>query len=87
MQGETGYLACRVAVLFLWITGRQRLQCKYLASCLRAHRDALGDRVTQQLIHRSSGYRIRNQVIVLGIPLQQTLPFQKTANAVGNRLG
>ena len=74
------------SVLFLWITGRQRLQYKYLAFYLWAHRDAIGDRMSQQLIHRSHGYRIRNQITVLRIPLQQTLRFQETANAVGDRL-
>jgi hypothetical protein len=43
--------------------------------------------VTQQLIHRPSFHGIPGQIAVLGIPLQQPFPLQKTANAVGDGVG
>ena len=53
MQTEARHLTYRVAKVIFWITGRQRLKGKHFAPCLRPHRDAVGDRVTEQLCHWS----------------------------------
>ena len=38
----------------------------------------------QQLSHRVFIHRIRSQIAVLSIPLQQALPFQKAADTLGD---
>lgn len=68
----------------LFFESGQGLQGEHLAPCLWPDGDAVGDGVSQQLIHRIFAHDIRGQVAILGIPFHQTLPFQKAADSVGN---
>jgi hypothetical protein len=52
-----------------------------------AHRDTVGDGMPQQCIHRVIVHRIRGQTASLGIPLQESLPFDETAHAVPDGVG
>ena len=77
---EASHLAHAITERILQVAGRQCLQGKYLASCLRPDGDAIRDRVTEQFAHGVFIYAILSQVAVLGIPHQQPLPLQVTAN-------
>lgn len=48
-------------------------QCEYLATLLRTNSDAVGNGMTQQLIHRPLIDGIQGEIAVLGITLQQPL--------------
>jgi len=85
LQRETGCLDHRVIERL--IAGRQGLQGKHLAPLLRAHGDVVGDGVTQQRIHRPRLLGIPDQIAVLGITFQQSLPLQETADAVSEGVG
>jgi len=52
------------------IAAWQRLQGEHLAARVRAHRDAIGDGVTQELIQRPRLRGIRGQIAILGIAFQ-----------------
>jgi len=85
MQAESGHLACRITERL--IAGGQGLQGEHLAACLLSHGDAVGDGVAQQLIQWDLVHRIQSQVAVLDVSLQQSLPFQKAADAQREEVG
>ncbi len=85
MQGESGHLAHPVVERF--VAGRQRLQGEHLAALLRPNGNPIGDRRTQELIHRPRLEALAGQIAGLGIPLQQSPTFQKTADAPCQGLG
>ncbi len=63
------------------------LSRKVRAARWRTDRDAIGDRVTQQMVHGIAVHPIRGKIAVLGNPLQQALALQKAANAPGDGMG
>ena len=79
MQRESRHLAHRVIERLIAV--RQRLQGEHLAARVRAHRDAIRDRVTQERIERPRFHGIAGQIAVLGIAFQQPLTFQETPDA------
>jgi len=54
---------------------------------LRAHGNPIGDRVTQELIHRLRVHALPGQIAVLGITFQQAAPFQEAPDALCESLG
>ena len=52
MQRKSRYLADIINERIIAV--RQGLQSEHLAACVRPHRDAIGDRVTQELIQWAS---------------------------------
>ena len=82
MQAEPGDLTYPVTERF--IAGRQRLQREHLATLLRAYGDAVRDRMAQQPIHRSLVHGLTGEPAIVGIPFQQSLPFQIAADSPGN---
>jgi hypothetical protein len=46
-----------------------------------------GDGVPQQGIYRIFVHRIRGQIAISRIPLQESLPFEETTHAVGDPMG
>ena len=81
MQRKPGHLAHRVVERLL---AGQGLQGKDLAARLRPHRDAVGDRVGQERIHRPLVHRPRGQIALLAVALQQSLPLQKAPDPPGD---
>ncbi len=77
VQGESGDLTN--PVIEGLITRRQRLQGEHLATLLRPNGDTVGDRRTQELLHRPGLEAVTSQVTVLRIPFQQPLPLQVSA--------
>jgi len=49
--------------------------------------DSVGDGVPQQGIYRVFVHRIRGQIAIFRIPLQESLPFEETTHAVGDPMG
>jgi hypothetical protein len=84
VQAEAADLAWRRSGRF--ITGRQGLQREDLPSGARPHRDAVGDRVREQGLHRLRVEGELGKARAFGIALEQTLAFQKTAHAAGDVL-
>ena len=80
MQRESGHLADRVNERLLAVG--QGLQREHLAPRVRAHRDAVRDRMAQELIQRSALYGIARQITVLGVTFQQALALQETSDSV-----
>jgi len=80
VQRESSHLAhCGIERL---IATRQRLQREHLAARVLPHRDAVGDRMAQELIQRSAFHGIARQIAVLGIAFQQALALQATSDAM-----
>jgi hypothetical protein len=82
VQTEAADLACRLRESL--IASRQALQCEHLAPGARPHRDAVGDRVRQQPLHRLVVEGELGKARVLGIAFEQALAFQKTTHALGD---
>ena len=66
------------------IAGGQALQREHLAPGARPHRDALGDRVRQQRLHRLVVEGELGKARALRIAFEQALAFQKAAHAAGD---
>ena len=82
VQRESGHLANRVNGRLIAVG--QGLQGEHLAPRVRAYRDAVRDRVAQELIQRPRFHGIAGQIAVLGITFQQSLAFQEAPNAVSD---
>lgn len=61
----------------LWGNG---LQAEHLAALLRAHCDAIGERVAVEVLERVFLQAFQGQVAVLRIPLQDPPPFQEAGH-------
>ena len=85
VQGKSSNLAD--SVIEGLVTGRQRLEGEHLATLLRPNGDTVGDRRTQELLHRTGLEVIPGQVAVLRILFQQPLAFEVAANAHCQCLG
>lgn len=57
------------------------MQREHLATLLRPDSDAVGDRRTQELLHRPGFERVASQVAVLRIAFQQSLALEEAADA------
>jgi len=68
VQRESRYLADRVNERLIAV--RQSLQGEHLAARVRPHRDAVRDRMAQELIYRYAFHGITRQIAVLGIAFQ-----------------
>ncbi len=85
MQGKSGHLADTVVERF--VAGWQRLQGEHLAALLRPNGNPIGDRRTQELIHRPRLEALAGQIAALGVTLQQPLAFQEAADAPCEGMG
>jgi hypothetical protein len=83
MQREPGHLTH--GAIERLVTGRQGLQGEHLAASLRPDGNAVGDRVADQLIHRTFVHGLRSQIAGLAIALQQSVALQKApSKAIGS---
>ena len=86
MQGEPARTGGTVRLSFQSLRpGRNRLQRKELLPRPRSDRDAVGDRVAQQIIQRT-GLRICGEPGILEVALDQAATFQRASNASGDLL-
>jgi hypothetical protein len=86
VQGEPARTGGTVRLSFQSLQSRRnRLQRKELLPRPRSDRDAVGDRVAEQIIQRT-GLRICGEPGILEVALDQAATFQRASNASGDLL-